>query len=97
MKALVFHAIGDIRLDEVAMPKIQNDFDAVVKVTTSAICGTDLHFIRGTVGTMKKGTTLGHEAVGIVSKVGKKVNNFREGDRVIIPSTVACGYCEMCR
>jgi threonine dehydrogenase-like Zn-dependent dehydrogenase len=97
MKALVFHKIGDIRLDEVAKPKIKDDFDAIVSITTSAICGTDLHFVRGTVGPMKKGTILGHEAVGVVDSVGKKVTNFREGDRVIIPSTVACGYCEQCR
>jgi threonine dehydrogenase-like Zn-dependent dehydrogenase len=97
MRALVFHQIGDIRLDDVPMPKLKNDYDAIINVTTSAICGTDLHFVRGTVGPMKRGTILGHEAVGVVEKVGKKVANFREGDRVIIPSTVACGYCEMCR
>ena len=97
MKALVFHSIGDIRLDEVAKPKIQDPYDAIVKITTSAICGTDLHFIRGTVGEMKKGTVLGHEAVGIVEAIGKEVKNLQEGDRVIVPSTVACGYCRMCR
>lgn len=97
MKALVFHDIGDIRLEEVSKPKIKDKHDAVVKITTSAICGTDLHFIRGTVGPMKKGTILGHEAVGIVEEVGREVKNLLAGDRVIIPSTVACGYCRLCR
>jgi threonine dehydrogenase-like Zn-dependent dehydrogenase len=97
MKALVFHGIGDIRLDEVMLPKIEAPTDAIVKITMSAICGTDLHFVRGTVGPMEKGTILGHEAVGIVEKVGKNVRNLHEGDRVVIPSTVACGYCSSCR
>ncbi len=97
MKALVFHGIGDIRLDEVKIPKIEAPTDALVKITMSAICGTDLHFIRGTVGPMEKGTILGHEAVGIVEKIGKSVRNLYEGDRVVIPSTVACGYCSSCR
>lgn len=97
MKALVFHGIGDIRLDEVKLPKIEAQTDAIVKITMSAICGTDLHFVRGTVGPMEKGTILGHEAVGVVEKVGKNVRNLREGNRVVIPSTVACGYCSSCR
>lgn len=97
MKAVVFHAIGDIRLDDVKEPKIQESTDAIVKITTSAICGTDLHFVRGTVGEMKKGTILGHEAVGVVEEIGKDVRNLNIGDRVIIPSTVACGYCPMCQ
>lgn len=97
MKALVFHNIGDIRLDNIKEPKIEEDNDAIVRITTSAICGTDLHFVRGTVGPMKKGTVLGHEAVGIVEEIGKKVRNLNVGDRVIIPSTVACGYCRLCQ
>ena len=60
MKAVVFHGIGDIRLDEVKDPNLQHDFDAVVQITASAICGTDLHFVRGTVPDMKPGTILGH-------------------------------------
>lgn len=97
MKALVFHEIGDIRLEEVAKPKIKEKTDAIVRITMSAICGTDLHFVRGTVGPMQSGTILGHEAVGIVEELGEAVSNFKEGDRVIIPSTVACGVCEQCR
>lgn len=97
MKALVFHGIGDIRLDNVHEPKIENKNDAIIRITTSAICGTDLHFIRGTVGPMKKGTILGHEAVGVVEEIGKGIRNLNKGDRVIVPSTVACGYCRMCQ
>ncbi|MFP4417342.1 MAG: zinc-dependent alcohol dehydrogenase [Chitinivibrionales bacterium] len=97
MKAVVFHGIGDIRLDDVSEPSIQQPTDAIVKITASAICGTDLHMIRGTMGPMKPGTVLGHEAVGIVEQVGEMVRNVKEGDRVIIPSTIACGYCAYCR
>lgn len=96
MKALVFHDLGDIRLDDVADPSIKDEYDVIVKITTSAICGTDLHFIRGTAGPMKSGTVLGHEAVGIVSDIGKGIRNFNLGDRVIVPSTIACGSCDMC-
>lgn len=97
MKALIFHDIGDIRLEEVEKPKIKDPNDAIVKITTSAICGTDLHFIRGTVGPMKKGTILGHEAVGVVAEVGKSVKNLKVGERIIVPSTIACGFCSQCR
>ncbi|MGE5353296.1 MAG: zinc-dependent alcohol dehydrogenase [Acidobacteriota bacterium] len=97
MKAVVFHGIGDIRMDDVDEPKIENPLDAIVKITSSAICGTDLHMIRGTMTGMQEGTILGHEGVGVVEEVGKDVRNIRKGDRVIIPSTIACGYCSYCR
>ena len=97
MKAVVFHDIGDIRLDNVKEPKIQDANDAIVRLTASAICGTDLHMIRGTFPGMKPGTILGHEGVGIVEEVGKGVRNLNVGDRVVIPSTIACGYCSYCR
>lgn len=97
MKAIVFHGVGDIRLDNVPEPKIKDPNDAIVRLTASAICGTDLHFVRGTVSGMKPGTILGHEGVGIVEAVGKNVRNFEEGDRVVIPSTIACGVCSYCR
>jgi threonine dehydrogenase-like Zn-dependent dehydrogenase len=97
MKAVVFHAVGDIRLEDVPEPKLKDPFDAIVRLTASAICGTDLHFVRGTVPGMKKGTILGHEGVGIVEEVGKNVRNLRPGDRVVIPSTIACGACVYCR
>ncbi|NJQ06413.1 zinc-dependent alcohol dehydrogenase [Streptomyces lonarensis] len=97
MKAVVWHAVGDIRLDDVPDPSIQDPHDAIVRITTSAICGTDLHFVRGTMPDMKEGRVLGHEAVGVVTEVGPEVRNFRPGDRVVIPSTVACGTCSYCR
>jgi len=97
MKAVVFHDIGDIRLDDVPEPQIEQDQDAIVRITTSAICGTDLHFVRGTFEGMKQGTILGHEAVGIVEQIGNNVRNLSVGDRVVIPSTIACGYCSYCR
>ena len=97
MKAVVWHGIGDIRLDEVADPTIVDPTDAVVRITRSAICGTDLHFVRGTMAPMAEGTILGHEAVGIVTAVGDDVRGFSAGDRVVINSTVSCGTCRYCR
>ena len=97
MKAVVFHDIGDIRLEEVDDPRIEQPTDALIRVTTSAICGTDLHMVRGTIAGMKKGTILGHEAVGVVEEVGKQVRNLREGERVVVPSTIGCGWCSYCR
>ncbi|MDY0885514.1 zinc-dependent alcohol dehydrogenase [Dongia soli] len=97
MKAVVFHGIGDIRLEEVAEPRIEQPTDAVVRLTASAICGTDLHMIRGTMADMKPGTILGHEGVGVIEELGDMVRNLRVGDRVVIPSTIACGSCSYCR
>src|SRR5215831_13361829 len=97
MKAVVFHGIGDIRLDEVPEPKIEQPTDAIVRLTASAICGTDLHMIRGTLSGMVPGTILGHEGVGVIEQLGSDVRNLNIGDRVVIPSTIACGYCSYCR
>ena len=97
MKAVVFHDVGDIRLEDVAEPTLQQPTDAIVRLTASAICGTDLHFVRGTVGGMVKGTILGHEGVGIIEALGEDVRNLQIGDRVVIPSTIACGNCSYCR
>ncbi|HET7327746.1 MAG TPA: alcohol dehydrogenase catalytic domain-containing protein [Nocardioidaceae bacterium] len=97
MKAVRWHGIGDIRLDDIPAPKIQERYDAIVEITTSAICGTDLHFVRGTMPGMRDGIVLGHEAVGIVREVGPGVRNFRPGDRVVVASTVGCGVCSYCR
>lgn len=97
MKAVVFHGVGDIRLEDVPEPRIQHPTDAIVRLTTTAICGTDLHMVRGTMPGMKDGTVLGHEGVGVVEEVGDDVRNLRPGDRVVIPSTIACGVCSYCR
>ncbi|GMU06751.1 zinc-dependent alcohol dehydrogenase [Corallococcus caeni] len=97
MKAVVFHGIGDIRLDDVAEPKLKEPTDAIIRLTASAICGTDLHMIRGTMPGMKPGTILGHEGVGVIEELGKDVRNFNVGDRVVICSTIGCGNCSYCR
>ncbi|PRY02218.1 zinc-dependent alcohol dehydrogenase [Allonocardiopsis opalescens] len=97
MRAVVWHGVGDIRLDDVPEPAVEDPGDAVVQVTTSAICGTDLHMVRGTMAGMEPGTVLGHEAVGVVAEVGEGVRNFRPGDRVVVPSTIGCGTCSYCR
>ena len=97
MKAVVFRGIGNIKLENVPDPQLQKPNDAIVRLTSSAICGTDLHMIRGTMGGMKPGTILGHEGVGIVEEVGSAVRNFKSGDRVVIASTIACGNCSYCR
>jgi threonine dehydrogenase-like Zn-dependent dehydrogenase len=97
MKAVVFYGLGDIRISEQPDPKIQQRTDAIVRLTASAICGTDLHMVRGTMPGMEPGTILRHEGVGIVEEVGPDVRNLKAGDRVVIPSTIACGTCSYCR
>jgi threonine dehydrogenase-like Zn-dependent dehydrogenase len=97
MKAVVFHGVGDIRLSDVKEPRLKDDRDAVVRLTASAICGTDLHMVRGTMTGMKPGTILGHEGVGVIERLGPGVRNFRIGERVVITSTIACGSCSYCR
>jgi threonine dehydrogenase-like Zn-dependent dehydrogenase len=97
MRAVVFHGIGDIRVDDVAEPRIEHPQDVIVRITTSAICGTDLHMVRGTLPGMQPGTILGHEGVGVVEEIGDEVRNLSAGERVVIASSIACGYCSYCR
>src|SRR5215475_13158465 len=97
MKAVVFHGVGDIRLDDVPEPAIEQPTDAIVKITTAAICGTDLHFIRGTAPGMKRGKIVGHEGVGVVQETGKDIRNFKPGDRVVLSAVLGCGSCNYCR
>ncbi|WP_019634798.1 zinc-dependent alcohol dehydrogenase [Actinomadura atramentaria] len=97
MKAVIWQGVGDIRLEDVPEPKLQEPADATVRITGSAICGTDLHFVRGTMPGMRPGTILGHEAVGVVEELGPDVRNLAVGDRVVIPSTLGCGRCVYCR
>jgi threonine dehydrogenase-like Zn-dependent dehydrogenase len=97
VKAVVFHGVGDIRLDDVPDPVVQTPEDAVIRLTSSAICGTDLHFVRGTMAGMEPGTILGHEGVGVVEECGRLVRNVEPGDRVVACSTIACGTCAYCR
>lgn len=97
MKAIVFRDVGEIRVEDVPEPRLEQPTDAIVRLTTTAICGTDLHMVRGTLPGMKTGTVLGHEGVGVVEAVAEDVRNLRIGDRVVIPSTIACGTCAYCR
>ncbi|EKV28202.1 Threonine dehydrogenase [Caenispirillum salinarum AK4] len=97
MKAVVFHDIGDVRLEDVPDPSIKQPTDAIVRLTASAICGTDLHMVRGSLPGMVPGTVLGHEGVGVVEEIGPNVRNLKKGDRVVIPSTISCGSCNYCR
>lgn len=97
MKAVVWHGEGDIRLDDVPDKTVEQSTDAVIRITRSAICGTDLHMVRGTMPGMVPGTILGHEAVGVVEAVGDDVPNFTPGERVVVGSTIGCGICSYCR
>jgi threonine dehydrogenase-like Zn-dependent dehydrogenase len=97
MKAVVYHGVGDIRVEEVPDPQIQASTDAIIRLTASAICGTDLHFVRGTVPGMEPGTILGHEGVGVVEQLGSDVRDLNVGDRVVVCATISCGYCSYCR
>lgn len=97
MKAVVYRGVGDIRIEQVPEPTITCSTDAIVRLKASAICGTDLHFIRGTVPGLRPGSILGHEGIGIVEELGSDVRNLRLGDRVVIASTIACGSCVYCR
>ncbi len=96
MKALVFEGMKNVKVKNVEDPKIQNDDDILVKVTSTAICGSDLHLLHGMVPNLKKGTVLGHETMGIVIEAGKNVTKVKKGDRVIIPFPVSCGHCWFC-
>jgi len=96
MKALVWHAANDVRVERVPDPTILNPRDAIVKITTTAICGSDLHLLDGYIPTMQAGDILGHEFMGEVVEVGKGNRKLRVGDRVVVPFTIACGACFFC-
>jgi threonine dehydrogenase-like Zn-dependent dehydrogenase len=96
MKAVTWHGKRDVRVDEVPDPAIQEATDAIVRVTTSAICGSDLHLYEVMGPFMDSGDILGHEPIGIVEEVGSAVNNLAVGDRVVVPFQIACGNCFMC-
>ncbi|MBW8766514.1 MAG: glutathione-dependent formaldehyde dehydrogenase [Geodermatophilales bacterium] len=85
-----------LEVNEVPDPKILNDRDAIIRITSSAICGSDLHLYDGYIPTMEKGDILGHEFMGEVVEVGSEVNNLRVGDRVVVPFPIACGACNSC-
>lgn len=97
MRALCWHGKEDIRCEMVPDPRIEHGRDAIIKVTTCAICGSDLHILGGFVPMMKKGDVLGHETMGEVVEVGKDNKKLKVGDRVVVPFTISCGECRMCR
>ncbi len=96
MKAVCWHGAGDVRTDNVPDPKILNPRDAIVKITSTAICGSDLHLYDGFIPTMQSGDILGHEFMGEVVELGSAVTNLKIGDRVVVPFTISCGHCFFC-
>lgn len=96
MKAIVYDGIQDVKVKKVDDPILQNHDDIIVKVTSTAICGSDLHLVHGMIPNMPKGFILGHETMGIVEEIGKDVHKVKKGDRVIVPFPVACGHCWYC-
>jgi threonine dehydrogenase-like Zn-dependent dehydrogenase len=96
MKALCWHGANDVRVDNVPDPKIINPRDAIVEITSTAICGSDLHLYNGFIPTMQSGDIMGHEFMGEVVELGSQVKNLKKGDRVVIPFTISCGSCFFC-
>lgn len=97
MRAIVWAGRNSVQVESVPDPKILNDRDAIVRITSTAICGSDLHLYDGYIPTVKHGDVLGHEFMGEVVEVGKAVNNLAVGDRVVVPFPIACGACSACR
>jgi len=97
MKALVYGGPGKIELKEIPIPEIEKSTDALVRITRTTICGTDLGILHGKTPSCKPGTTLGHEGVGIIESVGASVRNFKKGDHVIISCITSDGTCEYCK
>ena len=97
MKAVCWHGKHDMRVDNVPDPKILNPRDAIIKITSTAICGSDLHLYNGVMPSMEQGDIVGHEFMGEVVETGPGVKNLQKGDRVVVPFTVACGNCFFCQ
>jgi len=96
MRALCWHGKSDVRVDTVPDPVIQEPTDAIIKITSTAICGSDLHLFDGYQPTMEAGDVLGHEPMGVVVEVGSAVTKLKVGDRVVVPFVIACGHCFFC-
>ena len=96
MKALTWHGIADVRIEDVPEPTIQQPTDAIVRVTSTAICGSDLHLYGVLAPFLTPGDVLGHEFMGIVEQVGDEVGDLKAGDRVVVPFNISCGRCWMC-
>ncbi|AUX78008.1 zinc-dependent alcohol dehydrogenase [Sinorhizobium fredii] len=97
MKALTWHGKGDIRCESVPDPAIEDEGDAIIKVTACAICGSDLHIYNGLIPAMEHGDVIGHETMGEVVALGKAATKLKVGDRVVVPFTIACGECFFCQ
>ncbi|MGV3721696.1 MAG: zinc-dependent alcohol dehydrogenase family protein [Actinomycetota bacterium] len=97
MQALIFDGAGKKRWDRTDDPRIERGGDAIVRITSSTICGTDLHILKGDVPEVRPGAVLGHEAVGVVEEIGSGVSRLKKGDRVLIPAITADGTCDFCR
>ncbi len=96
MRALTWHGKGDVRVDSVPDPKLVNPRDAIIRITKTAICGSDLHLYDGVIPTLMPGDVLGHEFMGVVEEVGAGNDKLKKGDRVVVPFTIACGGCYFC-
>jgi len=96
MKAVTWHGKRDVRVEEVPDPKIEEGTDAVIRVTSTGICGSDLHLYEVLGAFMTEGDILGHEPMGVVEEVGPDVKNLKPGDRVVVPFNISCGHCWMC-
>lgn len=96
MRAVCWHGTRDVRVEHVRDPEIINPRDAIIRVTSTAICGSDLHLYNGRIPAMKKHDILGHEFMGEVVELGKDVTNLKKGDRVVVPFTISCGACYFC-
>jgi S-(hydroxymethyl)glutathione dehydrogenase/alcohol dehydrogenase len=96
MKAITFQGINNVKVKNVEDPKIIKNDDIVIKVTSTTICGSDLHFLRGTIPKVPHGFIIGHEAMGTIEEIGKEVTNLKKRDRVIVPFPVSCGHCWYC-
>ena len=97
MRALTYHGAKDVRVDNVPEPKLQEKDDVILRVTATAICGSDLHLYRGKIPKTEEGDILGHEFMGVVEEVGSEVTAVKKGDRVVIPFVIACGNCFFCQ
>ena len=96
MRALTWQGVEDVRVETVPDPTIEQPTDAVVRVTSTAICGSDLHLYKVLGAYLRPGDVLGHEFMGVVEEVGPEAGELKVGDRVVVPFTIACGHCWMC-
>src|ERR1700709_2903380 len=97
MRATCWNGRNDMRVEQVPDPKILNQRDAIVKITSTAICGSDLHMYNGFIPTMESGDVVGHEFMGEVVELGRGVKNLKIGERVVVPFTISCGNCFFCK